>query len=101
MGIFSKHRIFCGKDGKLHDETGKEVQPTSDPVFNMIESSMLDQHVYCTNCQNYGCASLSNDDYTLSCKYDDICDFTDTEDSKPFRDRPHYKSSFWFSSRRQ
>lgn len=98
MGIFSKHRIFCGKDGKLHDEAGKEVQPISDPVFDMIESSMLDQHVYCTACQNYGCTLMDNDEYELHCKHKDECDFYDPEDSKPLRERPFYESSFWLSS---
>jgi hypothetical protein len=40
----------------------------------------------------------SEDDVETSCKHELECDFSDSEDSKPFKDRPFYKSEFWISS---
>jgi hypothetical protein len=60
-----------------------------------------DTHVYCKQCQNFKCNMIMlEDEYTinLDCKYKDECDFYDTEDSKPFSERPFYKSNFWFNS---
>lgn len=57
----------------------------------------LNEHVYCTLCQNFGCKT-EDGEYILFCPHSDDCDFYDTEDSKPFKDRPFYKSSLWIGT---
>jgi hypothetical protein len=48
--------------------------------------------VYCTGCNNFELKEINND-YIPDCKYKDICDLRDCEDSKPFEDRPYYEDN--------
>ncbi len=49
---------------------------------------MKNKHVYCTHCKHF-----KIEDGTPFCKYDAMCDIYDCEDSKPFQERPMWKSN--------
>lgn len=61
----------------------------------------LNERVYCTNCQSYCSVWKSEDDVETSCKHELECDFSDSEDSKAFKDRPFYKSEFWVTNKEE
>jgi len=49
---------------------------------------LKNKHVYCTHCKHF-----KIEDGTPFCKYDAMCDIYDCEDSKPFQERPMWKSN--------
>ena len=53
-----------------------------------------DTHVYCSNCINSETNLKCVDEWNKNCKECKCikCDCFDTEDSKPFSDRPSYES---------
>lgn len=44
-------------------------------------------HVYCTHCKWF----RLDDEYIPYCPFENECDIYDCEDSRQFRDRPHYE----------
>lgn len=49
--------------------------------------NILQEYVYCTNCKHF----RLDDESIPYCYYENECDINDCEDSKAFKDRPHYK----------
>lgn len=45
-----------------------------------------DTHVYCTRCRHF-----KFEDDEILCPHQNECHFWDTEDSRPFRERPKYE----------
>ena len=45
-----------------------------------------DTHVYCTRCRHF-----RFEDDEILCPHQNECHFWDTEDSRPFRERPKYE----------
>jgi hypothetical protein len=52
------------------------------------------EHVYCTDCIHFKIEGKHIDGIGIpTCDYEDECDITDCEDSRPFRERPYYEEN--------
>lgn len=60
-------------------------------MFTVIKNSehlrQPSEHVYCTCCRHFNVTQEEGPD----CNHKDICDLYDSEDSKPYKERPYYE----------
>lgn len=50
-----------------------------------------DTYVYCTKCKWFRLFEIDNDDFIPCCINEEMCNLWNCEDSKPFKERPHYE----------
>lgn len=60
-------------------------------VKNLLQGLTFDTLVYCTHCKHL-LLTVDLNDVRISCPYEDCCDCTDIEDSKPLKDRYFYEA---------
>ena len=84
---------------KLTKEMGIEIKDATDGVHyiddkpfisikQITQNEQNDEYVYCTKCKHF---RLSDKNIPY-CKYENICNINNCEDSLELKDRPYYKS---------